>query len=146
MSSWDSLRFGLLSFGVAVSVGQALPVAAQNDPTPPAATEQPEATTQEPPSRLPTKVRQGSLLRHGTVDQTPVDMRGEYERRRDHAVRIHYERLARLDRIAELAVEHEDTALADRADAVRRAEVERFRLAMHRLRVIMRSRGMTGLP
>jgi len=93
-----------------------------------------------------TKIRSGSMIRRHQDDPPPPDLRGEYERRRDHQVIRHFTRLAQLDAITKVALGAGDTALAARVETVRRAENERFRLAMDRLRMVIRHRLRTGMP
>lgn len=93
-----------------------------------------------------TKIRSGSMIRRYHEEPPPPDLRGEYERRRDHEVIRHFTRLAQLDAITKVALGAGDTALAARVETVRRAEKERSRLAMERLRAVVRHRLRTGVP
>jgi hypothetical protein len=97
--------------------------------------------------RSRTKVRSGSMIRR--VNESPAarpDLRGELERQRDVEVIRHFERLAELDAIEKLAGDAGDAELVSRAEAVRRAELERFRLAMLRLRRVIQTRAQGGFP
>ena len=95
-----------------------------------------------------TKVRSGSMIRKARTEMENgrPDLRGEYERRRDHEVIHHFRRLAELDAIAKIATDAGNLQLASRADEVRRAEQERFRLVMGRLRLVIQARARRGMP
>lgn len=93
-----------------------------------------------------TKIRNGSSLRRTTPPPAAVDLRGEYERRRDLEVVRHFQRLAELDAIAKIASDAQDDTLLSKVETVRRAELERFRLAMKRLREVTQVRLEVGLP
>lgn len=97
-------------------------------------------------SRSLTKVRTGSLIHRSRPEEPVVDLRGEHERRRDHEVIRHYRRMAQLDVIAKVAAETGDEQLTSEVEAVRRTELERFRLAMQHLQMVIRTRLQTGLP
>jgi hypothetical protein len=91
------------------------------------------------------KVRPGSVLKNAEPEPPAPDLRGLIERRRDWEVVAHFQRLAELDVITELAIKNNDGSLADRAEAVRRLEIERFRLAMRRLRNVIQAKALTGV-
>jgi len=91
-----------------------------------------------------TKVRTGSTLKKTQSDLPPPDLRGDYERRRDYQVVLHFTRLARLDLIAKLATDGNDTELSSQVTIVRRAELERFRVALDRLRRSLQVRLQAG--
>ncbi len=97
-------------------------------------------------SRSLTKIRRGSILRSERPEEVARDLRGEYERRRDHEVIRHFSRLAELDVITKVAADTGDEQLVSEVEAVRRAELDRFRRAMQRLQKIIRTRLATGLP
>ncbi len=97
-------------------------------------------------SRGLTKIRSGSYLRRNVAPESVVDLRGEHERRRDYELLRHFGRMAELDVIARVAKEIGDGQLASEVDAVRRAELERFRSAMQHLQLVIRARLQTGLP
>lgn len=96
--------------------------------------------------RALTKVRPGSFLRREPPIEAPPtsDRRGVLEQHRDFQVVIHYQRMARLDVIAEIAAAQRDQRLADRVESVRREERDRFRQAMRRLRTLSRGRLLLG--
>lgn len=83
--------------------------------------------------RALTEIRAGSMLRRATEPPPPPDIRGEYERRRDHQVLVHFQRMAQLDAIAAIASNAGDASLVSRVEEVRRQELDRFRLAMAQL-------------
>jgi len=91
------------------------------------------------------KIRTGSMLRANEPFEEAPDLRGDFEKRRDQQVNLHYTRIAQLDVIAELAIASNNTTLLARVDEVRRRERERFRLAMEKLRIILRATGLKGL-
>ncbi len=97
-------------------------------------------------SRGLTKIRSGSYLRRNATQEPTTDLRGEHERRRDYELVRHFERMAELDVIAKVAKGMGDSQLASEVDAVRRAELERFRMAMRYLQLVTRVRLQTGLP
>lgn len=139
--SWPALG-RLLALLLTAMLMSATPVGAQEEDQPE------EVKIERRPNhfRNRTKIRSGSMIRRHTEDPTPPDLRGEYERRRDDQVIRHFTRLAQLDAITKVALSVDDTALAAQAETVRRAENERFRLAMDRLRRVIRHRVRTGMP
>ena len=81
-----------------------------------------------------TKVRPGaSLLGPDTVPPAP-DTQGELGHKRDALVRRHYAHMAELDVAAEAAMRARDVSLAERAETMRRKEIQSFFLAMQQLR------------
>ena len=119
------------------------PPGQEESPTPAGDEQAPHQSTHY---RAYKKVRSGSMIRKVPDDWRPPDLRGDYQRRRDHQVVVHFRRLARLDVIAQVAAKAGDTNLADRVEEVRRAENERFRRAMENLRQTIRIKTETGLP
>ena len=89
-----------------------------------------------------TKIRQGSFIRSDPEPSRPT-VRGRFERQRDREVVVHYQRMAQLDVISELAADTGQGQLGDKVEAVRRREQERFRRAMARLREAVHRELMT---
>jgi len=78
------------------------------------------------------KWRSGSILKKHAQFHA-ADLRGEYEKRRDHEVESHLSRLAMLDRVRVVAAAARNLALVSRAEAVRRAEIDRFNATLRSL-------------
>lgn len=93
-----------------------------------------------------TKLRQGSVLRRDKALGETVDLRGEFERRRDFEIIQHYTRIAELDVIEAVARKEKDLKLIERAENVRRKELRRFWAVMQKLRALARMRSVSGAP
>lgn len=93
-----------------------------------------------------TKLRQGSVLRRDKPMAETVDLRGEFERRRDLEVIEHYTRVAELDVIESLARKEKDHKLIERVENVRRKELRRFFAIMQHLRDLALARSASGSP
>ena len=105
----------------AILVSVVMLLAAPEDNVDPSDSESVEAA----PRHTPRKIRKGSLL-HEDQPIAPVpDLRSEFEARRDAEIEKHYTRIARLERLWDLATEMDDARLADRVDALRRQEKQR---------------------
>ena len=90
------------------------------------------------------ETRDGSLIVNNTAMPQPPDLRGTYEKARDDELMVHYQRLARLDYIAEIATGQNDTRLLERVENVRRRETQRHRAAMTTFGEQARARAMVG--
>jgi len=84
--------------------------------------------------RVPAKVRQGSILHRNDTPVVRPDLRSAYEKRRDAIVALHVTRDARLDAIAQLGSQLNNTALLEEVDNIRRKELERYNDVVRRLR------------
>ncbi len=96
-------------------------------------------------SRYLKKIRPGSYIRRQKDEIIVPDIRGEYEVRRDDELSKHFQRLAQIDAILALARELDDGGLRSRAEAVRRREIQRYRLAMGRLGKVMATKLVRGV-
>ncbi len=90
------------------------------------------------------ETRDGSLIVNNTPMPQPPDLRGTYEKARDDELIVHYQRLARLDYIAELATAQNDNRLLERVENVRRRETQRHRATMTEFGAQARARAMVG--
>ncbi len=100
----------------------------------------------DPSKRGASATRPGSLLKRDKPVGEKVDLRGELERRRDFEIVRHYTRVAELDVIEEIAHEHDDLALAERVEGIRRKELRRYLAVMQRLRDLARAKALRGTP
>ena len=91
-----------------------------------------------------TKIRAGSLLASDTVVVADTEVRSNLEKRRDAELLRHYERLARLDVIAEMCGTQDH--VQERCDQLRRSETQRFYLAMQSYRLAAWQKKGAGLP
>ncbi len=90
------------------------------------------------------ETREGSYIVNNTPMAEPPDLRGSYEKQRDEELTLHYQRLARLDYISEIAESTKNTRLLERTETVRRREVQRHRIAMTKFWEQARARAMVG--
>lgn len=105
-----------------------------------------------PPAKAPAKAkpsrkketRDGSLIVNNTPMPQPPDLRGTYEKARDDELIVHYQRLARLDFIEEIATKSNDNRLLERVENVRRKEAQRHRQVMTKYGEQARARAMVG--
>lgn len=88
------------------------------------------------------KIRSGSWIRRTREQGPQPDLRSEFEKRRDRQAAIHFDRLAVLEVVEELARKGNREGLAAKAGALRRRERERFRLALAHLNRAMRQQLM----
>ncbi len=113
------------------------------------AKEEPPASKGPPPAatdvkRPATKLRADSLLKRDVPMPGLVDVRGDFEKRRDQELVRHYTRMAELDVIAAVAREQHDDALGERVESVRRKERRRFLALMRRLYETARQQATVG--
>ncbi len=80
------------------------------------------------------KIRPGYSLGGPENMPTPEDTQGELGLKRDALVRQHYSHMAQLDAITDAAMRNHDVATAERAEALRRRDTQRFLLQMQHLR------------
>jgi hypothetical protein len=105
-----------------------------------------------PPAKAPAKAkaskkretREGSYIVNNMPMPPPPDLRGTYEKARDDELMVHYQRLARLDYIEDLATQQKDNRLLERVENVRRKETQRHRAAMTAFSEQARARAMVG--
>jgi len=90
------------------------------------------------------KIRPGSFIRREPEEISLSDLRSEHQMRQDYQVALHYERLAKLDVIEQIASTTQDASLSDWATNVRRNELVRYRLVMARLRRATRRAQLLG--
>ncbi len=90
------------------------------------------------------ETRDGSLIVNNTPMPNPPDLRGTYEKARDDELIVHYQRLARLDLMTEIANQQKDNRLLERVENVRRKETQRHRVAMTEFGEQARARAMVG--
>ncbi|MCK5690051.1 hypothetical protein KAI87_12315 [Myxococcota bacterium] len=83
--------------------------------------------------RPPKKVRQGSLLRRDKSLGPEVDLRSTMQKWRDKEMVFHFQTMAELDILSDVAKEAKDMTLFDRIEVVRRFENARFKGVMRRL-------------
>lgn len=81
-----------------------------------------------------TKLRPGYSLGGPEQLAPPADTRGELALKRDALVQRHYAHMAELDTISDAALKQKDVATAERAEALRRRDIQRFMLQMQNLR------------
>ena len=133
---------GRVSLSRALAVLAAVAVFA-GAPAASAAPEKAKAVTKAKPNKKK-ETREGSLIVNNTPMPQPPDLRGTYEKARDDELMVHYQRLARLDYIAELATAQNDNRLLERVENVRRRETQRHRRAMTDFSEQARARAMVG--
>lgn len=80
------------------------------------------------------KIRAGYSLGGPEILAPPADTRGELAQKRDALVQRHYAHMAELDIISEAALKQKDVSTAERAEALRRRDIQRFMLQMQNLR------------
>lgn len=80
------------------------------------------------------RVRPGYSLGGPELLAPAADTRGELAQMRDALVQRHYAHMAELDTISEAALKQKDVATAERAEALRRRDIQRFMLSMQNLR------------
>ena len=90
------------------------------------------------------ETRDGSLIVNNTPMPNPPDLRGTYEKARDDELIVHYQRLARLDLMTEIANQKKDNRLLERVENVRRKETQRHRSSMTAFSEQARARAMVG--
>lgn len=90
------------------------------------------------------ETRDGSYIVNNTPMAEPPDLRGAYEKQRDEELAVHYQRLARLDYISQLAEQSKNTRLLERVETIRRREVQRHRIVMTKFWEQSRGREMVG--
>jgi hypothetical protein len=115
---------------VVLTAHAAAPVPRPEQEPPETAAGAPTPTTK----RVPAKIRQGSVLHRNETPLQHPDLRSSFEKRRDAIVALHVTREARLDAIALIGNQLNDTALLEEIDNVRRKELERYSDAMRKLR------------
>lgn len=126
----------LLSALAAIAVLSAAPMAI-------AAPEKGKAQAAKAKSRKK-ETRDGSLIVNNTPMPNPPDLRGTYEKARDDELIVHYQRLARLDLMTEIANQKKDNRLLERVENVRRKETQRHRASMTAFSEQARARAMVG--
>lgn len=108
-----------------------------------------EAPTKDAPTKArvkpPQKIRDGAMLKRDISLEPTPEVRGSWEKTRDRLVVTHYRRLARLDAIEQVASDRNDLGLVEAVEAVRRREMQRFRVTMLRFGDQARARDLVGV-
>lgn len=116
-------------------------VALAQEPVPPASAE--NAVKAKPAFK---RIRPGSLLIRKGKAVAEKDLRGDFGRRRDFEMLLHFSRLAELDVIESLAGKLGDSSTSGRAERLRRREKARHREVLARLRSVSLYKYSVGVP
>jgi hypothetical protein len=116
-------------------------VALAQEPVPPAPAE--NAVKAKPAFK---RIRPGSLLIRKGKAVAEKDLRGDFGRRRDFEMLLHFSRLAELDVIESVAGKLGDSSASGRAERLRRREKARHREVLARLRSVSLYKYSVGVP
>lgn len=120
-------------------------VALAQEPAAPA----PEAKGARPEAKVKPalkRIRPGSFLVRRRKAHSDPDLRGDFGRRRDFEMLLHFGRLAELDVIESLAGKLGDSSVSGRAERLRRREKARHREVLARLRSVALYKYSVGVP
>jgi len=92
------------------------------------------------------RIRPGSLLIRKGKGAAEKDLRGDFGRRRDFEMLLHFSRLAELDVIESVAGKLGDSSASGRAERLRRREKARHREVLARLRSVSLYKYSVGVP
>ncbi len=92
------------------------------------------------------RIRPDSLLIRKGKAVVEKDLRGDFGRRRDFEMLLHFSRLAELDVIESLAGKLGDSSVSGRAERLRRREKARHRAVLARLRSVSLYKYSVGVP
>ncbi len=140
-----SAAVGRLALGVLLAAGAVGAAPSKEKAKAPAAVDDGVAPAKAPRREI-NKIRQGSLLKRDAPAEEAPDLRGDAERRRDQEVVRHFERIAELDVIEQLAAREDDLALLERVEAVRRKELRRHWARLQQLRAWVLLKNWQGNP